>query len=110
MMQQLVDGASWILLLSGAVFAVIGGIGLLRLPDLYTRMHGAGITDTLGAGLILLGLVLQAGFSLLALKLVGVLFFLLVTSPTSTHALAKSARSSGIEPRLAPEEDDPSHT
>lgn len=110
MMQLVLDGASWVLLVSGALFAVIGGIGLLRLPDLYTRMHGAGITDTLGAGLILLGLALQAGFSLLALKLVGVLFFLLITSPTSTHALAKSARSHGIEPRLATQEDKSSPT
>jgi multicomponent Na+:H+ antiporter subunit G len=69
---------------------------MLRMPDFYTRGHAAGITDTLGAGLILLGLMFQAGVSLISAKLVMVLFFLYVTSPTSTHALFKSAYAGGI--------------
>ena len=85
-------------LLIGTAFAVIGGIGILRLPDLFCRMHGAGITDTLGAGLILVGLALHAGPSLATVKCLAVLFFLLVTSPTSTHALAGAALSAGIKP------------
>jgi multicomponent Na+:H+ antiporter subunit G len=101
---QVVGG---ICLIVGTVFAVIGGIGLLRLPDLFTRMHGAGITDTLGAGLVLLGLVLHAGPSLAAVKLLMILFFLLVASPTSTHALAQSALSHDVNPRLTAEEDEP---
>lgn len=101
---QLVGG---ICLIAGSVFAVIGGIGLLRLPDLFARMHGAGITDTLGAGLVLIGLVLHAGPGLAAVKLLMILFFLLVTSPTSTHALAQSALSHDVNPRLTADEDQP---
>ena len=108
MIDTLLHVASWICLVSGTCFALVGGIGLLRLPDLYTRMHGAGITDTLGAGLVLIGLVLHAGFGLASVKLLMILFFLLVTSPTSSHAVARSALSHGIEPRLVPREDEPS--
>ncbi|MCP3980493.1 MAG: monovalent cation/H(+) antiporter subunit G [bacterium] len=88
----------WTLLVGGSLFALVGGIGLLRLPDYFTRMHAAGITDTMGAGLILSGLMLQEGLSLVTFKLVAILFFLLVTSPTSTHALAQSAWSHGLRP------------
>jgi multicomponent Na+:H+ antiporter subunit G len=59
-----IDGISFALLLAGSFFAVVGGIGLVRLPCFYARFHGAGITDTLGAGLILTGLMFQGGFSL----------------------------------------------
>ena len=108
MIETLLHVASWICLVSGTFFAVVGGIGLLRLPDLYTRMHAAGITDTLGAGLVIIGLALHAGSGLPALKLMMILFFLLVTSPTSSHAVARSALSHGIEPRLEPTENEPS--
>jgi multicomponent Na+:H+ antiporter subunit G len=91
-----VDVASWICLVAGSMFCLIGGIGMLRLPDFYTRGHAAGVTDTLGAGLILLGLMFQAGFALITVKLAMVLFFLYVTSPTSTHALFKSAYAGGL--------------
>jgi multicomponent Na+:H+ antiporter subunit G len=103
--ETVIDGISFALLLAGSFFAVVGGIGLVRLPCFYARFHGAGITDTLGAGLILTGLMFQGGFSLDTVKLVMVLFFLLVTSPTSTHALAKAALTHGLKPRLANEED-----
>lgn len=99
------DIASWVLLLAGSFFAVVGGIGLLRLPDLYSRIHGGGITDTLGAGLILIGVTLQAGNWLLVFKLLTILFFLMLTSPTSAHALCKSAMAHGVRPHLAEEED-----
>ena len=92
----------------GSLFAVIGGIGLLRLPDFYSRLHGAGITDTMGAGLILAGLMLRAGPSLVAFKVATIVFFLLITSPTSAHALSKSALTHGLEPLLGSEEDRPS--
>ena len=93
-----VDIASWILLMAGAFFCVVGGIGLHRLPDFFSRMHGAGITYTLGAGLVIFGLVLQAGFTLVAVKLLFILGLLWLTSPTATHAIAKAARASGLEP------------
>ena len=104
-MQTGIDVASWVLLLCGSFFAVVGGIGLLRLPDLVSRMHGSGITDTLGAGLILTGLMLQAGATLITVKLIAITFFLFVTSPTATHALARSALSQGLKPWTGPEEE-----
>ena len=104
----MLDVVSWICLLVGSCFAVVGGIGLLRLPDFYTRIHAGGITDTLGAGLILVGLMLQTGDWLLVFKLVMILSLLLITSPTSAHALSKAARAHGVEPLLADEGDGPS--
>ncbi|GAA5507319.1 monovalent cation/H(+) antiporter subunit G [Novipirellula caenicola] len=97
---SIVDLLSWILLMTGATFSIIGGIGIVRLPEFFSRMHGAGITDTMGAGLIVAGLLLQAGLSLTALKLVAILFFLTVTSPSSCHALARSAMTHGLKPVL----------
>jgi multicomponent Na+:H+ antiporter subunit G len=105
-MPFLVDIVTWALLLGGSAFCLIGGIGLLRLPDFFSRIHGAGLTDTLGAGLILIGLMLHSGFSLNAAKLAFILFFLLLTSPTGTHVLAQAAMSAGLKPRLAPEDND----
>lgn len=102
-MTALVDTLSWALLLAGGFFCVVGSVGLLRMPDFFTRMHAASVIDTLGAGLVLLGLVLQAGFGLVAVKLlmVGVLIFF--ASPTATHALARAAMARGLQPQLAPD-------
>ena len=91
---------SWACIVGGAFFCLVGGLGLLRLPDFFSRMHGAALTDTLGAGLLLVGLMLQAGLSLITVKLLAILFFLLLTSPTATHALTKAARAAGIKPLL----------
>jgi multicomponent Na+:H+ antiporter subunit G len=89
---------SWACLTAGALLCVCGALGLIRFPDVYTRMHAAGVIDTGGAALILIGLMLQAGWSLITVKLLIILFFLLFTSPTATHALAKSARTGKITP------------
>ena len=91
---------SWIFLVLGSLFSIIGGIGIIRLPEVFSRMHAGGVTDTLGATFLVVGLLFQAGFTLVAVKLLMILFFLLVTSPTSCHALAKSAISEGMEPVL----------
>ncbi len=99
-MELLRDIASWALLVTGGGFCLVGGIGLLRLPDVYARMHAAGITDTLGAGLILAGLMLQGGFSLVSVKLLLILVFLLFTSPAATYALANAAYRQGLAPLL----------
>ena len=97
-MDLALDLASWAFLLAGSLFCITGGIGMLRLPDFYTRCHAAGITDTLGAGLILVGLGFQGGLSQVTVKLALILVFLCLTSPTSTHALVKAAYSRGILP------------
>ncbi|MEE3287972.1 MAG: monovalent cation/H(+) antiporter subunit G [Pseudomonadota bacterium] len=81
---------SGLLLLTGALFTVIGGIGILRMPDVITRMHAAGITDTIGAGTTIAGLMIIAGWSLLLVKLAVLLVFLLLLSPTASHALARA--------------------
>ncbi|MBT4043484.1 MAG: monovalent cation/H(+) antiporter subunit G, partial [Rhodospirillaceae bacterium] len=83
MIAQLLDVLSWLLLLAGSVFVIIGAFGMLRLPDFYSRLHPAGLTDTMGAGLILLGLILQAETGIVAVKLLIIGVFLLFTSPTS---------------------------
>ena len=105
-MMIFLDILSWICLISGSFFAVVGGVGVVRMPDFFSRLHGGGITDTLGAGLILVGLLFQsfdeagaAGW-LVVIKLLMILFFLLITSPTSCHALAKSAMLQGMRPQL----------
>lgn len=94
------DLASAALMITGAVFVLAGAIGMLRLPDFYTRIHAAGVTDTLGAELIVIGLMLQSGFTLTTAKLalLGLLVFL--TSPTATHAVANAAFRSGLRPLL----------
>ena len=82
----------------------IGGIGIHRFPDFYSRLHAAGITDTLCTMLILLGLGLQAGWSIAAFKLALIFVFLFFTSPTASHALANAALHSGLKPRLDSDE------
>ena len=95
-----VDILSWILLLLGSFFVIVGSLGIVRLPGFFARLHGGGVTDTLGAALVILGLVVQAGGSLTVVKLVMILFFLVMTSPSSCHALAKSALNQGLRPEL----------
>ena len=97
----LLDVASWILILTGGAFCVIGAVGLLRMPDFFTRMHAASVTDTVGAGFMLLGMMFVAGVSLVTVKLVIIGFLIFFTSPTATHALAKAAVQRGLEPKLA---------
>jgi len=87
-------------LATGLFFVLAGTFGVLRLPDFYARLHAAGMTDTLGAELIILALIIQAGFSQMSLKLMLVGFFLLLTSPTATHAIAHAAYKSGLKPML----------
>jgi multicomponent Na+:H+ antiporter subunit G len=94
----LLESLAYVLVFAGAGFCLVGAVGVLRFPDVYSRMHAAGITDTLGALLVLLGLVLLAGWSLATAKLVFILAFLWMASPTATHALAKAAQHGGVRP------------
>ncbi|MFC1529479.1 monovalent cation/H(+) antiporter subunit G [Gemmatimonadota bacterium] len=90
-MAAILDIISWVLLITGSFFVIIGAIGLLRLPDFYTRVHAASITDTVGAWLILLGLLLQVEHTMVGIKVVFILIFLFLTSPLASHALTKAA-------------------
>jgi multicomponent Na+:H+ antiporter subunit G len=103
-MAQALDILSWIFLSTGSFFVIVGGIGLLRLPDFYTRIHAASVTDTVGSWLVVIGLMLQAGLSLVTVKLILVLIFLVMTSPLASHALAKAAYSHGLKPWRSPDD------
>lgn len=101
---MIIDILSWICLLAGGALGIVGGIGIHRFPDFYSRLHAVGITDTLCATLILLGLGLQAGWSLAAFKLVLIFVFLFFTSPTASNSLANAALHSGLQPKLDSDE------
>lgn len=90
------DVTSGVLLLAGSLLAVTGGIGLLRFPDFYTRTHAAGLMDSAGAVLILLGLLLRAPDLGSGVRLLLIAAFMLITGPTATHALAHAARNDGV--------------
>ena len=97
---MILETLSWVCLLLGAVLGLVGGIGMHRFPDFYTRLHAAGITDTLCAALFLLGLGFQAGLSLATLKLFLIFIFVFITSPTASHSLANAAMHGGLQPKL----------
>jgi multicomponent Na+:H+ antiporter subunit G len=98
-----IDAVSWGCLVGGGFFCIVGAVGMLRMPDFYTRMHAASVIETLGAGLILLGLMLQAGLTLVAVKLLMVGMLIFFASPTATHALARAALVRGLKPLLSDE-------
>jgi len=87
-----------VLLASGAFFMLVGTLGFIRFPDFYSRMHATGKCDTLGEGLMLLGLILYEGASFVSIKILILIIFILVANPTSTHAIAKTAYDVGLEP------------
>jgi multicomponent Na+:H+ antiporter subunit G len=97
-MALVVDLLSWALILVGGAFGIIGGIGLLRLPDFFSRIHAASLTDSMCAPCIIAGLMLQSGFTLVTVKLGFLIVFLFLTSPTASHALAKAALHGGVDP------------
>jgi len=82
----------------GLFFMVFGVLGLLRFPDLYTRLHPAGKAGTAGMLSVFIGLILYSGFSLLSLRILLIALFIIVTSPVAAHAIARGAVESGIEP------------
>ena len=84
------------MLAAGALFLVSGGVGLLRFPDFYTRIHAVSVTDSAAAGLILLGLLPRVGAWETAVRLLVILLFLAVTGPTASHVLAQAARRDGV--------------
>ena len=91
---------SWISISLGSFFVVCGALGILRMPDLYTRLHSASVIDTTGAGFLILGMILQAGWSLVTIKLLFVLAIFFFTLPVASHALSRAALHEGIKPVL----------
>lgn len=106
MIDTIMDILSWILLTTGAGFVLIGGIGALRLPDFYTRLHAASLTETMASILIFTGMILQTGISFESMKLLAILAFLLLTAPTASYTLANAALQSGISPNAQFKDDD----
>ena len=95
-MSAVLDMASWALLLGGGAFCVVGAVGVLRMPDFYTRVHAASVADNVGSFAILAGLALQAGLTLTMVKLLIIAALIFFTSPAATHALVKAALERGI--------------
>ena len=87
-----------LLIVTGAVFMLVGSIGIVRLPDFYARTHAATAVDTLGIFLFVIGLAVKEGTSLTTAKLVLVALFVLLVNPVGTHALASSALAYGLKP------------
>ncbi len=94
----LIDALGWVLILAGSVFLVTGAIGLIRFPDFWSRLHALSVLDSAGVLLLLAGMCIQGGWSLVTVKLVIIGLFLLITGPTATHALANAALVSGLRP------------
>ena len=90
--------ASWALILAGGAFCLVGALGILRMPDFYTRVHAASVTDVVGSLALLLGLALQAGATLVTVKLAFIALLIFFTSPAATHALVKAALERGVQP------------
>lgn len=96
--QLLISILSGFFILLGVLALLIGALGLLRLPDVYCRIHAVGMIDTAGASFIILGLAIHEGVSLVTVKLLFIGIFLFFTSPIATHAVAQVAHKSGVVP------------
>ncbi len=95
-MSSFIDILIWAALLAGIFLGVSGSVGVLRFPDFYTRVHAASVTDTLCVAMVVGGLVLSAGFTLVSVKLILILVFLWYTSAASSHALVRAAHHMGL--------------
>lgn len=107
---MIIDWISGVLLAAGSAFVIIGAFGVLRMPDLFTRMHASSVTETLGMILVIAGLMFYAGWTLATFKLFAIALFLLFTAPVASYAMANAAIMSGVEPALAPEQDEETST
>ena len=98
-----VNGIVTFSLAAGLFFLLVGSVGLLRFPDFYTRLHATGKCDTLGTGLIIVGLIIYHFFNyrgdvLVPAKLAFLVFFIFIANPTATHAIMKAADQTGLKP------------
>ena len=93
---------AYVLMILGTLLLLIGAIGLLRLPDFYSRTHAATKPDTLGLVLILLGLAIYGGLNLTTFKMLVIILFVFIANPTSTHALGRAALLNRVVPWTAP--------
>lgn len=101
-MDMLVEILSWVFIVSGSFFTVVGAVGVLRFPDFWARLHAVSVSDSGGVILLLLGMAMQAGWTLITVKLIIIGVFLFITGPTATHAAASAALVSGLRPKEHP--------
>ena len=104
-MTAILELLSNICLMLGGVLCITGGVGLLRMPDFFSRVHASGVTETLAAPLLLIGLLLQMEWSLDSVKVIMILFLVLATNPTATHAMAKATRHGGQRPLVCDDDE-----
>ncbi|MDA0782675.1 MAG: monovalent cation/H(+) antiporter subunit G [Rickettsiales bacterium] len=97
-MEDLPNIIGMFFVISGAFFMFSAAVGVLRMPDFYTRLHPAGVADSLGAPFVLVGIAILNGATLFSGKIIFLILFMLITSPTACHALAKAAVYSGLKP------------
>jgi multicomponent Na+:H+ antiporter subunit G len=95
---MLLNILSWVLILSGSAFTLIGAIGTLRFPDFWSRLHAASVSESAGMILLVSGMCLHSGFTLITVKLIIIAIFIFITGPTSTHAVASASLTSGETP------------
>ncbi|MEW8043188.1 MAG: monovalent cation/H(+) antiporter subunit G [gamma proteobacterium symbiont of Phacoides pectinatus] len=100
-MSLVFEWLSALFLFAGGALCITGGVGILRMPDFFARVHAAGVTETLAAPLLLIGLMLQMEWSMDLVKVLMILVFILATNPTASHAMAKAALHGGQEPRVS---------
>jgi multicomponent Na+:H+ antiporter subunit G len=104
-MTAVLELLSSLCLLLGGVLCITGGVGLLRMPDFFSRVHASGVTDTLAAPLLLIGLLLQMEWSLDSVKVILILIIVLATNPTATHAMAKATLHGGQKPLVVDDDE-----
>ena len=97
-MDMLVLALSGLSIVIGVIALLIGSLGLIKLPDVYCRIHAVGMIDSAGASFIILGMIIHQGFSLVSFKLALIGVFLFFTSPIATHAVAQVAHKMGVKP------------
>jgi multicomponent Na+:H+ antiporter subunit G len=100
---MIIEWISDICLLLGGLLTLTGAVGLLRLPDFFTRLHAASVTETLAAILLIIGIMLDTGWTLDAAKLILVILIMVIANPTITHALCRAAANGGTTPEMETE-------
>tara|TARA_Y100000746_G_C15369589_1_gene393585 strand:- start:421 stop:744 length:324 start_codon:yes stop_codon:yes gene_type:complete len=104
-LELLINILSWMTIISGSGFIITGAYGAYKAPGFWSRLQSVSLIESLGAFLVLIGLGLQSGFTFITIKIVIIGIFLFITGPTSTHALANAAFSSGVRPEQKLESD-----
>lgn len=96
----IIDWISDICLLLGGILTLTGAVGLLRLPDFFTRLHAASVTETLAAMLLIIGIMLDTGWTLDSAKLLLLILVMIAANPAITHALCRAAANGGTIPEM----------